>query len=74
MIQLWRQNNGPGFAEGVHGLIHVERDDSVLRKYQAAVSAELGAMKQVAIPAELQKNFNSLTQAMESTTSVAAIE
>ena len=32
MIELWRQNNGPGFEEGEHGLIHVERDDSVLRK------------------------------------------
>jgi hypothetical protein len=65
MIVLWQQNNGPNFEEGESGLIHVERDDSVLRKYQAAVSAELGEMKAAAIPTELQKSFDSLTQPME---------
>jgi len=65
MIELWQQNNGPSFEEGERGLIRVERDDSVLRKYQAAVSEELGEMKQVAIPAEFQKSFDSLTQPME---------
>lgn len=65
MIELWRQNNGPSFEEGESGLIHVERNDSVLRKYQAAVAAELGEMKLAAIPAELQKSFDYLTQPME---------
>lgn len=65
MIELWRQNNGPSFEEGESGIIHIERNDSVLRKYQAAVSAELGEMKPAAIAAELQKTFDSLTQPME---------
>ena len=65
MIELWRQHNGPGFEEGGSGLIHVERDDSVLRKYQSVVAAELGEMKPTAIPAEFQKPFDSLTQPME---------
>jgi hypothetical protein len=65
MIELWQQNNGPGFAEGESGIIHTERNDSVLRKYQAAVSAELGAMTRAAIPTESQKSFDSLTQPME---------
>ena len=65
MIELWQQNNGPSFEEGDRGLIHIERDDSVLRKYQAAVSAELGEMKPAAISAELQKSFDSLTKPME---------
>lgn len=65
MIELWQQHNGPGFGECERGLIHVERDDSVLRKYQAAVAAELGEMKPAAIPAELQKSFDSLTGPME---------
>jgi hypothetical protein len=64
MIGLWRQHNGPGFDKGESGLIHVARDDSVLRKYQAAVSAELGEMQAAAIPSELQKSFDSLTQPM----------
>ncbi len=65
LIELWRQNNGPSFEEGEGGLIHIERDDSVLLKYQAAVSAELGELKSAAISAELQKSFDSLTQPME---------
>lgn len=65
MIELWQQNNGPSFEEGESGIIHTERDDSVLRKYQAAVSAELGEMKATAIPTELQKSFDLLTQPME---------
>lgn len=65
MIELWRQHNGPSFEEGERGLIHIERDDSVLRKYQAAVLAELGEMKPAAIPTELQKSFDSLTKPME---------
>src|ERR1044072_4141841 len=65
MIELWQQNNGPSFEESERGLIHVERDDLVLRKYQAAVAAELGEMKPAAISAELQKSFDSLTKPME---------
>jgi len=65
MIELWRQNDGPGFKETERGLIHVQLDDSVLRKYQAAVSAELGELKTAVIPAELQKSYDSLTQPME---------
>jgi hypothetical protein len=65
MIELWREHNGPSFEEGERGLIHIERDDSVLRKYQTAVSTELGEMKPAAIPAELQKSFDSLTGPME---------
>lgn len=65
MIELWQQNNGPSFEEGERGLMHIERDDSVLRKYQATVSAELGEMKPAVISAELQKSFDSLTKPME---------
>ena len=65
MIELWTHNHGPGFEETERGIVHVERDDSVIRKYQAAVSAELGEMKSAAIPAGLQKSFDSLTQPME---------
>lgn len=65
MIELWQQSNGPSFQESERGLIHIERDDSVLRKYQAAVSAELGEMKPAAISAELQKSFDFITQPME---------
>ena len=64
MIERWQQNNGPSFEEGESGLIHTERDDSILRKYQVVVAAELGEMKPVAIPAELQKPFDFLTQPM----------
>ena len=49
----------------VRGITHIERDDSVLRKYQTAVAAELGEMKPAAVWAELQKSFDSLTQPME---------
>ena len=62
MIELWQQNNGPSFEERESGIIHIQRDDSVLRKYQAAVSAELGEMKPAVIPAELQKPFDALIQ------------
>lgn len=65
MIELWHQNNGPGFVEGERGITHIERDDSVLGNYQTAVAAELGAMKPAAVSAELQKSFDSLTQPME---------
>ena len=65
MIELWRQNNGPCFEEGENGIIHIERDDAVLRKYQAAVAVELGEMTPAVIPTELQKSFDSLIQPME---------
>lgn len=65
MIELWKQNNGPTFEEAASGIVHTECDESILRKYRAAVSAQLGEMNAVQVPAELKKSFDSLTQPME---------
>src|SRR5262249_3419726 len=65
MIELWQQNNGPSFVEGETGITHIERNESVLRKYQAAVASELGEMRPAAISAEVQTSFHSLTEPME---------
>jgi hypothetical protein len=65
IIDLWKHSNGPEFKESKDGLVHTETSEALVQAYKAAVSAELGEMKQLDIPDELKESFASLTSPIE---------
>ena len=67
VIELWKQNRGPDFAETETGIVHVETNDAVMLGYESAISAALGKMKQAEVPDELKTFFDYLTSPLECT-------
>lgn len=58
-IKEWKARGGPAFTEK-DGIFVETADDSIIEKYKTAVSAKLGPMKPVTIPANLKKSYEHL--------------
>jgi hypothetical protein len=65
VIDLWKENHGPDFAESDTGLVHTETNAAVFLSYRSAVTAALGEMKSVEIPDDLRTSFDYLTSPIE---------
>ena len=64
IIDIWMHNRGPNFTETETGLVHTQTIETVFRKYEAAVSAELGQVNPLEVPKELKALYDHLISPM----------
>lgn len=65
IIKAWKDAGGPAFQENEKGIFCETLNTDVVEKYKNEVSALLGPMKAVTIPASLEKPYNELVAPMK---------
>lgn len=64
IIQSWKEHGGPPFKEDGATLSFRRRFDEVFESYFRAVASELGEMRRVAVPHDLERAYEYLTSPM----------
>lgn len=60
IIEAWKQNSELRFEEGDYGMSFSRESPEMFQTYKNAVSAELGEMESLTVPADLRDSYESL--------------